>query len=63
MPMINAARVRSDSDRRLFGSLLEHLGRAVYTGVYERGSKLADKDGFRTDVITEVRRLGVSIVR
>lgn len=22
-------------DRRLFGSFLEHLGRAVYTGIYQ----------------------------
>jgi hypothetical protein len=33
---------RADFDRRLFGAFLEHLGRAVYTGVYEPGSKLAD---------------------
>ena len=34
---------RKDFDRRLFGAFLEHLGRAVYTGVYEPGSKLADQ--------------------
>ncbi len=61
--VINAARYRSELDRRLFGSFLEHLGRAVYTGVYEPGSKLADKDGFRTDVAAEVRGLGVPIMR
>ncbi len=61
--VINAARIRSDLDRRLFGSFLEHLGRAVYTGVYEPGSKLADQDGFRTDVIAAVRELGVPIMR
>ena len=41
-------------DRRLLGAFLEHLGRAVYTGVYEPGSKLADANGFRKDVIAEV---------
>ena len=61
--LINPARHRSELDRRLFGSFLEHLGRAVYTGVYEPGSKLADKDGFRTDVAAEVRGLGVPIMR
>jgi len=54
---------RGDFDRRLLGSFLEHLGRAVYTGVYEPGSPLADASGFRTDVIGEVRELGVPVVR
>ena len=49
--VINQARYRSDLDRRLLGAFLEHLGRAIYTGVYEPGSQLADANGFRTDVI------------
>ena len=48
--IVNQARVRSELDRRLFGSFLEHLGRAVYTGVYDPGSPLADAKGFRRDV-------------
>jgi len=63
-------RVVIDTDRQiapvsheLFGSFLEQLGRAIYEGVYEPGSKLADANGFRTDVIKEVRELGVPIVR
>ncbi len=54
---------RGDFDRRLFGSFLEHLGRAVYTGVYEPGSPLADAKGFRTDVAREIKELGVPTVR
>jgi alpha-N-arabinofuranosidase len=54
---------RGDLDRRVLGSFLEHLGRAVYTGVYEPGSRLADAKGFRTDVAREVKDLGVPIVR
>src|SRR5580765_7159587 len=54
---------RVDFDRRLLGSFLEHLGRAIYTGVYEPGSRLADASGFRTDVAREVKELGVPIVR
>jgi alpha-L-arabinofuranosidase len=54
---------RVDLDRRVFGSFLEHLGRAVYTGVYEPGSRLADGRGFRTDVAREIKELGVPIVR
>ena len=61
--LINQARYRSDLDRRLFGSFLEHLGRAVYTGVYEPGSKLADANGFRKDVMAEIKGLGVPIMR
>jgi alpha-N-arabinofuranosidase len=40
-------------DRNVFGSFLEHLGRAIYEGVYDPGSKLADANGFRTDVMDE----------
>jgi len=50
-------------DRRLFGSFVEHLGRAVYDGIYEPGHPLADADGFRTDVIDLVQELGVSTIR
>jgi alpha-N-arabinofuranosidase len=54
---------RVDFDRRLLGSFLEHLGRAVYTGVYAPGSRHADAKGFRTDVAREVKELGVPMVR
>src|SRR4051794_16510723 len=54
---------RADFDRRVLGSFLEHLGRAVYTGVYEPGSRHADAKGFRSDVAREVKELGVPIVR
>ncbi len=60
---IQASRARADFDRRILGAFLEHLGRAVYTGVYEPGSARADARGFRTDVAGEVTELGVPIVR
>ena len=60
---IRRAPGRNAFDRRLLGSFLEHLGRAVYTGVYEPGSPLADANGFRTDVAQAVTELGVPIVR
>ncbi|NLN46608.1 MAG: alpha-N-arabinofuranosidase, partial [Clostridiaceae bacterium] len=50
-------------DRRLFGSFVEHLGRAVYGGIYEPGHPDADEQGFRRDVIRMVNELGVPIVR
>jgi alpha-N-arabinofuranosidase len=61
--ILNGARVRAELDRRLFGAFLEHLGRAIYTGVYEPGSKLADERGFRKDVLAEVKALAVPIMR
>ncbi len=48
---------------RLFGSFIEHLGRAVYGGVYEPGHPTADDQGFRRDVLALVKELGVPIVR
>jgi alpha-N-arabinofuranosidase len=48
---------------RLFGSFLEHLGRAVYTGVFEPDHPSADPDGLRTDVLDLVRELGTTMVR
>jgi alpha-N-arabinofuranosidase len=50
-------------DRRLFGSFIEHLGRAVYDGIYEPGHPSADENGFRRDVMELVRELGVSTIR
>ena len=34
-------------DPRMYGSFIEHLGRAVYGGIYEPGHPTADKNGFR----------------
>ena len=53
----------SPIDPRVFGSFIEHLGRAVYGGNYEPTHPLADEQGFRRDVIDRVRELGVPVVR
>ncbi|MDR1704075.1 MAG: alpha-N-arabinofuranosidase, partial [Clostridiales bacterium] len=47
----------------LFGSFVEHLGRCVYTGIFEPGHETADAEGFREDVLELVRGLGISNVR
>ena len=52
-----------ETDRRLYGSFIEHLGRAVYTGIYEPTHPLADHQGFRKDVIDLVREMNVPVVR
>ena len=50
-------------DPRIYGSFIEHLGRAVYGGIYEPGHPEADEQGFRKDVLKLVRDLGVPVVR
>lgn len=50
-------------DNRIYGSFIEHLGRAVYGGVYEPNHPEADENGFRKDVINLVRELQVPLVR
>jgi alpha-L-arabinofuranosidase len=60
---VDTRRTVAPLDRNLFGSFLEHLGRAIYEGIYDPGSKLSDSNGFRKDVMDEVRQLGVPIVR
>ena len=47
----------------MFGSFLEHLGRAIYEGIYDPGNKLSDANGFRTDVLKEIKQLRVPIIR
>ena len=65
-----ATRVVIDSGRQiapispyLFGSFLEQLGRAIYEGIYDPGSRFADSNGFRTEVMKEIRDIGVPIIR
>lgn len=60
---VNSKKVIGPIDPRLYGSFVEHLGRAVYTGLYEPGHPTADEDGFREDVLALVRELGVPVVR
>src|SRR5436190_16078687 len=60
---IDSRRAISPIDPNLFGSFLEHLGRAIYDGIYDPGSKLSDSNGFRKDVIDEVKKMGVPIIR
>jgi len=55
--------VISRVDKRLYGSFIEHLGRAVYTGIYEPGHPSSDENGFRGDVIDLVKRLNVPVIR
>ncbi len=68
--MLRTVCVRADTeevigqtDPRLFGAFIEHLGRCVYGGIYEPGHPTADAHGFRHDVLALVRELGPTIMR
>ena len=50
-------------DDRVYGAFLEHLGRAIYTGIYEPDHPTADERGFRRDVLDLVRELNVPVTR
>jgi len=60
---LDTRRTLAPLDRNIFGSFLEHLGRAIYEGIYEPESKLSDSNGYRKDVADEIKQIGVPIVR
>jgi alpha-L-arabinofuranosidase len=60
---VDSRRTIAPLDRNVFGSFLEQLGRAIYEGIYDPGSKLSDGNGFRKDVMEEISKLGVPIIR
>ena len=60
---INTLDAIGDIDPRIYGSFIEHLGRAVYGGIYEPSHKSADDMGFRKDVMALVKSLNVPVVR
>jgi alpha-N-arabinofuranosidase len=60
---LDTRRTHASLDRNIFGSFLEHLGRAIYEGIYDPKSSLSDANGFRKDVLEEIRKLNVPIVR
>ena len=53
----------SKIDKRIYGSFIEHLGRAVYGGIYQPGNPKSDDQGFRTDTLEMVKELGIPVVR
>lgn len=55
--------VIGQTDPRLFSSFLEHLGRAIYTGIYEPSHPSADNEGFRQDVLEQVKALHLEYIR
>ena len=60
---IDIDRVIGDVDPNIFGNFAEHLGRCIYGGIYDEGSPLSDKEGYRKDVMDATRQLGVTVLR
>ena len=60
---VDKAYTVAKTDDRLFGSFIEHLGRAVYGGIYQPDHPAADEDGFRRDVLDLVKELRVPLIR
>src|SRR5260370_38870428 len=56
---VDTRRTRATLDRTVFGSFLEHLGRAIHEGIYDPGSALCNSNGYRTDRTREIRRRNV----
>jgi alpha-L-arabinofuranosidase len=47
----------------LFSGFAEHMGRCIYEGIYDPGSKKADARGFRTDVLEALKALNFRAIR
>ncbi len=60
---MNPAFVVGPVSRQLFGSFIEHIGRAVYGGIYEPDHPTADEEGFRRDVLDVAGELNLSQIR
>ena len=50
-------------DDKLYSSFTEHLGRSIYSGIYEPGHPTADEKGYRQDVADLVKELAVPVIR
>ena len=61
--LVDPRRTTGTIDDRVYGQFLENMGRAIYGGVYEPGSPLADAEGYRTDVLGAARELAPPVLR
>ena len=68
--MASTARISLDTNRTispisplLFSGFAEHMGRAIYEGIYEPDSPHADERGFRKDVLAALRELNFRSMR
>jgi len=60
---IDVKRSLGEVHPHIYGQFIEHMGRAIYGGVYDPGSEFADEQGFRLDVLEKIEELDVPILR
>jgi len=60
---VNVNQVTADISPLIYGQFIEHLGRAIYGGIYDENSPLSDANGFRKDVVEKVRALRPPLMR
>lgn len=61
--IINKDFYKNKIDDRLYGTFVEHTGRAVYGGIYDPEHATADEEGFRKDIQEIVKELNVPVMR
>ena len=60
---LHTHRHRGEIDKKIFGNFIEHLGRCITGGIFDEGSPLSDKEGFRKDVMAAVKDMNVPFLR
>ncbi len=60
---LDTERIISPISPLLFSGFAEHMGRAIYQGIYEPASPQADERGFRTDVMAALKELNFRAMR
>jgi len=60
---VDTSKVQNRIDPHIYGTLMEHIGRVIYGGVFDEGSPLSDEQGFRKDVVAAARDWGVTVLR
>ena len=60
---LDTNRVISPISPLVFSGFLEHMGRAVYEGIYDPASPFADERGFRKDVLETLREINYRSIR
>lgn len=61
--LLDTNRVVSPISPLLFSGFIEHMGRAVYEGIYDPASPHADANGLRTDVLALLREVNYRAMR
>ncbi len=60
---VDLERVIGRINPNIYGHFIEHMGRCIYGGVYEEGSPLSDKNGFRKDTLEAMQNIKCPVLR